>query len=198
MIIKASLHGLRQPGVSARTVREAVTDIDDEVVDSIGSSTRCSTSRGRSATSWRSDLNLVCRESAAAAQASGPGTAIHLDLDRDLPRVTTDAERLRSALVNMLVNARARRRGARRRRDGSANRRSRCGPGQTAIALRSSSKIAGVGIEPADLHGCSIPYFTTKRGGTGLGLAIAKNLVEGLHGTIAVTSTPGAGTAIHI
>ena len=38
------------------------------------------------------------------------------------------------------------------------------------------------------------PYFTTKRGGTGLGLPIAKNIVEGLGGTIAVSSVLGDGT----
>ena len=42
------------------------------------------------------------------------------------------------------------------------------------------------------------PYFTTKRGGTGLGLPIAKNIVEGLGGAIAVTSTPDIGTEIRI
>ena len=42
----------------------------------------------------------------------------------------------------------------------------------------------GVGIAPADLAHIFDPYFTTKRGGTGLGLPIAKNIVEGLGGTI--------------
>ena len=56
----------------------------------------------------------------------------------------------------------------------------------------------GVGIDAADLPRVFDPYFTTKRGGTGLGLAIAKNIVEGLSGTLAVASTPGRGTEIRI
>ena len=55
-----------------------------------------------------------------------------------------------------------------------------------------------MGIAPADLPHVFDPYFTTKRGGTGLGLPIAKNIVEGLSGTIAVSSDPGRGTEIHI
>ena len=50
----------------------------------------------------------------------------------------------------------------------------------------------GIGIDPDDRSRMFDPYFTTKRGGTGLGLAIAKNIVEGLRGTIAVTSVPGS------
>jgi signal transduction histidine kinase len=42
------------------------------------------------------------------------------------------------------------------------------------------------------------PYFTTRRKGTGLGLAIARNIIEGLGGTIALTSTPGTGTVVRI
>ena len=56
----------------------------------------------------------------------------------------------------------------------------------------------GAGIDPADLGRVFDPYFTTKRGGTGLGLAIAKNIVEGLRGTIAVTSAQGRGTEIQL
>jgi signal transduction histidine kinase len=56
----------------------------------------------------------------------------------------------------------------------------------------------GVGNAPADLAHVFDPYFTTKRGGTGLGLPIAKNIVEGLGGTIQVSSSPGHGTAITI
>jgi len=63
---------------------------------------------------------------------------------------------------------------------------------QIAIADR------GVGISGDDLAHIFDPYFTTKRGGTGLGLPIAKNIVEGLGGTIAVSSVPGRGTQIRV
>jgi len=56
----------------------------------------------------------------------------------------------------------------------------------------------GGGITPADLARIFDPFFTTKRGGSGLGLPIAKNIVEGLGGTIAVRSVAGAGTEVLI
>ena len=56
----------------------------------------------------------------------------------------------------------------------------------------------GGGIAPDDLAHVFDPHFTTKRGGTGLGLPIAKNIVEGLGGTIGVSSAPGLGTTITI
>jgi two-component system sensor histidine kinase AtoS len=66
--------------------------------------------------------------------------------------------------------------------------------GRVAIAVRDR----GIGIDPADLSKVFDPYFTTKRTGTGLGLAIAKNIVEGLGGTITVESRSGEGTEIRI
>ena len=107
MIIKTALHQLRQPAVSATELREAVADIDEEVarlnrivneVLDFGRPIRFELAP--------TDLNALCRESAAASVASGPGATVHLDLDPGAATVTTDAERLRIALVNMLVNAR--------------------------------------------------------------------------------------------
>ncbi len=229
MIIKASVHALRQPDSSAATVREAVTDIDDEV----GRLNRIVNevldfSRPIRFELASTDVNAVCAQSAAAAQVSGSGAAIHLDLAHVLPLVTTDAERLRIALINMLVNARhavlareeatAAVNGSGRHAAAAAGRLSAATPPASSppkaasavppsIILRTEQReqrVAiviedrGIGIDPADRSRMFDPYFTTKRGGTGLGLAIAKNIVEGLRGTIAVTSVPGSGTVIDI
>ncbi len=193
MIIKAALHGLRQPDVDAMRIHEAVNDIDEEVarlnriVNEVLDFARPITF-DRSAV----DLNALCRAAATAARASGPGAEIALSLDPAVTSVNTDADRLRIALVNMLVNARHAVNGT---------------PVPTPVMLTSRSDgdrvtltIAdrGVGIEPAALAHVFDPYFTTKRGGTGLGLPIAKNIIEGLGGSIAVSSTAGQGTELRI
>ena len=193
MIIKASLHALRNPDVGAVAVREAVGDIDEEVarLNSLVNDVLDFARPIRFELS-AADINTVCRESAAAALASGAGSGIALDLDPTLSDVTTDPERLRIALVNMLVNARHAMNG----HDASAlvSLRSRAENGRVRIVVADS----GIGIEASDLPRVFDPYFTTKRGGTGLGLPIAKNIVEGLGGSIAVSSTPGRGTEIQI
>jgi signal transduction histidine kinase len=56
----------------------------------------------------------------------------------------------------------------------------------------------GTGITPDDMAHIFDPYLTTRRKGTGLGLPIAKNIIEGLGGTIAVSSQLGAGTEIRL
>jgi signal transduction histidine kinase len=189
MIIKAALHTVRRPDAAVEAVREAAADIDEEV----GRLNRIVNEVLDFARPIRFelapvDLKLLCREAADAAQAS-PGAAVMLDLDVSAPRLTVDAERLRIALVNLLVNARdaAAPAGVVR----LATRRTHSG---TAITVADN----GVGIAPPDLARVFDPYFTTKRGGTGLGLPIAKNIVEGMGGTIAITSEPDRGTEIRI
>jgi signal transduction histidine kinase len=197
MIIKASLHSLRQKDGDQATLREAVADIDDEIVrlNRIVNEV-LDFARPIRFELTVVDLNLLCTEAAAAARASGPDLPIALVLDPTLPPVTTDLERLRLALVNLLVNARQ-----------AVAARPASDSSSAPIALRTASlgervsiviADTGVGIDQPDLTHVFDPYFTTKRGGTGLGLAIAKNIVEGLGGTISVTSSPGRGTEVRI
>jgi two-component system sensor histidine kinase HydH len=191
MIIKAALHTLRRGDVQPDVLREAARDIDEEVarlnriVNDVLDFARPIRYELAAA-----DLNALCRESAAAAQAA-PGAAVQLDLDRSLPPVNTDPERLRVALINLVVNA---------RQAVEAQ-----GPAEVCLSTRSAAggvtiTIAdnGVGIGVADLPKVFDPYFTTKRGGTGLGLPIAKNIIEGLGGAITIASTPGRGTEMRI
>jgi len=197
MIIKASLHTLRQPGVSGEAVREAAADIDGEIVrlNRVVNDV-LDFARPIQFELAPVRLNTLCRESAAAAEASGaganaPGAIVTLALDPGDPILTLDAERLRVALVNMILNAR------------------HAVAGQPAARVTLTTRIedervsitiadSGPGIAPADLGRIFDPYFTTKRGGTGLGLPISKNIVEGLGGAIGVSSTPGRGTEIRI
>ena len=193
MIIKGSLHTLRRPDAGLEAMREAVSDIDEEV----GRLNRIVNevldfARPISFDLSTVDLNALCRESATAAQASGGGPAIGLDLDPALPPLVTDPERLRSALVNMLVNARHAANG--HTPEGAVTVHTSCAGDRARIVVADR----GVGIAASDLGHVFDPYFTTKRGGTGLGLPIAKNIVDGLGGTIQVSSVLGRGTEIAI
>ena len=143
------------------------------------------------------DLNALCEDAARAAGSDAQVIHIRLDLDRSIPVVVTDAERLRLALVNILTNARdavTARPEALGARDPIRLRTKLQGPGRIAIEVRDQ----GTGIAGDDLGRVFDPYFTTRRTGTGLGLAISRNIVEGLDGTIAVSSRQGQGTDVRI
>ncbi len=186
MIIKAALHGLRQPDISAEALRDVAADIDEEVgrlnriVNEVLDFARPIPFELAVA-----DLNEVCRQSAAAAQA-GPGPYVEVDVDPSVPLITTDAERLRVALVNLVVNARQAVDGKGAAVSLSTRRQ------DTVVSIVVSDQ--GSGIDRVDLPRVFDPYFTTKRGGTGLGLPLAKNIIEGLGGTISVVSEPSRGT----
>jgi signal transduction histidine kinase len=191
MIIKSAVHSLRQPGVAPAAASEAVTDIDEEVarLNRIVNEV-LDFARPIKFELSRVDINALCRESAGAALASSQGAVIALNLDPQISMVTTDPERLRIALVNLLVNARQAVNGT----GGKVSLSSRA----NAETVRITVADDGTGIAAPDLSRVFDPYFTTKRGGTGLGLPIAKNIVEGLGGTLGVMSTPGKGTDIVI
>jgi signal transduction histidine kinase len=192
MIIRASLSTLRREPLTAE-MRDAVSDIDEETTRL----NRIVTEVLDFARPVRFDMaetnvNDLCRASAAAAWAGEPDPDVQLDLDPGIPAIVTDSERLRTALVNILTNAR---------------HAVEAGPDSTPVVLRTrrrgdrvavTIRDSGGGITPEDLPHIFDPYFTTRRAGTGLGLPISRNIVEGLGGSIAVTSRRGEGTEIRI
>lgn len=193
MIIKGALRQLSRPGAPDDT-REAAHDINEEV----NRLNRVVNEVLDFARPIRFELapaavNDVCRSARDAVLAAAASPDIGLDLDADAGELMTDAERVRTVLVNLLTNARAAVEGAAPAGSGpfvvlATRRHGR----DVEIAVRDR----GAGIPADDLPRIFDPYFTTRRTGSGLGLPIAKNVVEGLGGTISVGSRVGVGTEI--
>jgi len=144
------------------------------------------------------DLVGICRDAAASATSGQADVPVTLDAAPSVEGmfVTTDAERLRTVLTNVLANAQE----AVREQTGE-------GP-KTPVRLqvrrgakggaRLTVEDTGPGIAPVDLPRVFEPFYTTRRSGSGLGLAITRNIVEGLGGTIHVHSQVGRGTTVEI
>jgi signal transduction histidine kinase len=198
MIIKATLRGLG-PDAPDDQIREAVKDIDEEI-DRLNRIVHdvLDFARPPSVAREQADLVKVCRDAASAATV-GSGPPIRVDVPREPLVASTDAERLRTALVNVLSNARqaveARDRAEPGWAQGNGHRDVRLSLERVnAGHVRLRVTDHGAGIRPDDLPHVFEPYFTTRRTGTGLGLPIARNIVEGLGGTIALDSAPGQTT----
>jgi signal transduction histidine kinase len=121
-----------------------------------------------------------------APQTAKLGVRVHRRLSPDAPPVQADAERIRQALLNLLLNA------LQAMPDGGDLEIStEPGPGTCRVRVADS----GVGIPPEHLDQIFNLYFSTKPAGTGLGLPMARKLVEEHRGTITVESAPGKGSA---
>jgi signal transduction histidine kinase len=213
MIIRATLTSLRRDHVSAADRKEAAADIDEETtrLNNLVSDVLDFAKPIRFDLA-AANLNDVCRASAAAAWAGHDSSEVQLELDPDMPVAVTDAERMRTALVNIMTNARHAVHAAAGAR-ASHDPESADSPGGIAVATRpgvivktryAAGRVAitvqdsGTGISADDMSHIFDPYFTTRRKGTGLGLPIAKNIIEGLGGSITVSSKIGEGTAIRL
>jgi signal transduction histidine kinase len=199
MIIKGSLRQLTRAGATHEDVRDAALDIDGEI-ERLNRVVNEVLDFAKPIRFERSltDINALCQAAATAVAAAEPNPPVATRLDPNLPALETDGEKLRTALVNLLTNARQ----AAVAGNGSAPvtgpavvlSTTRLSPHRVAVSIADG----GLGIEPENLSRIFDPYFTTRRAGTGLGLPIAKNIVDGLGGAITIASTPGAGTTIRI
>jgi signal transduction histidine kinase len=206
MIVRASLAVLRRERVTPAEIREAVADIDEETMRLNRIVTEVlDFARPLRFDLAETDLNEVCRASAQAAWAGEAPVGLHLDLAADLPRLVTDADRLRTALLNVVTNARQA--VAARAQASAATGGGVAVLDDPDVIIRTAREGAGAvvsvadrgsGIGPQDLAHVFDPYYTTRRAGTGLGLPISKNIVEGLGGTISVTSHVDTGTEVRI
>jgi signal transduction histidine kinase len=208
MIIKASLRTLGREPVSREEMRQALNDVDEEV-DRLNRVVNdvLDFARPIRFDYAPTDINTLCADAEHATRAGTPPIEVKLNPDPTLKPFVTDAERLRIALVNILTNARHAVT-ARQQRDGTISDGAPdieistaplAGSGFIRTdGLRITIRDRGVGVKLEDMPHVFDPYFTTKRTGSGLGLAIAKNIIEGLGGSIVLDSKPETGTAIRI
>jgi signal transduction histidine kinase/uncharacterized membrane-anchored protein YhcB (DUF1043 family) len=199
MIIKTCLRTLRRDDARPEQVKAATKDIDEEVgrLNQIVSEV-LDFARPIKFDLGPVDVNALAEDAVRAAVAANGHNGIRLDLDRSIPVVTTDGERLRQALVNILGNAiqAVEAEGGGTGPDHAAIRLHTFRVDARRVAITVSDK--GSGIAPEDLPRVFDPYFTTRRTGTGIGLAISRNIIEGLGGRITVASAHAHGTEVRI
>jgi signal transduction histidine kinase len=197
MIIKGSVRALRREPLAPDEVREAAGDIGEEVerLNRIVAGV-LDFARPIRFEHAPTDLRALCEQSVAAATADGPKPAIRFSGPPGPLVLTTDGERLRGVLVNLITNARhaVLARGETGETAPVEVRLASVDPRRAVMEVSDR----GSGIPEAQLSRIFEPYFTTKRGGTGLGLAIARNVIDGLGGSISVESTEGVGTTVRI
>jgi len=208
MIIKASLRTLGNEQVSRGEIKQALTDVDEEVarLNRIVNDV-LDFARPIRFDYAPADVNALCADVEQATRRVDQSMSVVMNTDPALGPIVTDAERLRTALVNILANARHA--VAARRSDGSGADATSVTPALSppdieieTTAMRNAVRLAvrdrGIGVKAEDMPRVFDPYFTTKRTGSGLGLAIAKNIIEGMGGTIVLENRAGTGAEIRI
>jgi signal transduction histidine kinase len=141
----------------------------------------------------RTDLNQVVREGLEMVQGRCDQAEVSVvrDLAADLPAVQADANQVRQAVLNLIVNA------------------VQASPKGGQVAVSTSNDGSAVVIAVED-HGCGmadevrknlfLPFYSTKEigQGTGLGLAVVHGIITAHSGTIHVDSAPDRGTRIEV
>jgi diguanylate cyclase (GGDEF)-like protein/PAS domain S-box-containing protein len=122
------------------------------------------------------------------------GVALRFDVDPSLPRLWTDATKLKVVLKNLVVNA------LKFTARGSVTIVARDDGGDVVIDVRDT----GSGIPPESLELIFEPFrqaesaLVRQQGGVGLGLYIVSRLLELIGGTITVDSRVGVGSTFQV
>jgi signal transduction histidine kinase len=139
----------------------------------------------------RADLNRVLTDvlQLLEPQLAAAGVSVAADLDPAGAPGRLDESSLRSALMNLSLNA------VQSMSPGGELRvRTRAADG----ALVAEIGDTGTGMTEEQVKNIFEPFYTTKSTGLGLGLPYATKVIEEHRGQIAVESSPGGGTTIRI
>jgi signal transduction histidine kinase len=210
MIIKGSLRSLRRGVATPEEVSGVAADIEGEV-------TRLNRvvndvldyAKPIALTYDVVEIDRLVRDAAQAVVASQAGPPDVIVEAADGVTATTDADRLRQVVINLVTNARdavlARRGDVAPASADDAGAPVRIPPPVQVRArlldehyVEISVADRGVGMSDVEVARMFEPFFTTKRRGSGIGLAISRNIVDGLGGRIDVDSQPGSGTTIRL
>jgi signal transduction histidine kinase len=108
----------------------------------------------------------------------------------DLPAVCADRDRLKRALLNLIINARQA-----MPEGGRLTLRTRS-PAPDRVRIEISD--TGCGIAPEQQARVFEPFYSTKAGALGLGLTMARDVVNDLHGRLRYEARDGPGTTFRI
>jgi two-component system sensor kinase FixL len=135
------------------------------------------------------DVAAVISSTVTLLAADPALNSVRVEIAGSAPPVRADAELLKIAFVNVLVNGAHAMHGQGVIRVSVRSVDSRC-----EIVFQDS----GPGIPPDIRERIFTPFFTTKSRGTGLGLPTAKRLIEAHAGTIDIQCPPGGGTIVTV
>jgi signal transduction histidine kinase len=139
------------------------------------------------------DLNLQCSEllDFVRAEYAEAHVALQLDLDPQPRLVIGDVNHTRSALLNLLRNARE---ALAQKEGGRVTLRVRSWGDEASVSVEDD----GPGMSSEALERLFEPFFSTKPQGTGLGLAMVRQLMLAQGGRVEVKNQRAGGVAVSL
>jgi C4-dicarboxylate-specific signal transduction histidine kinase len=144
------------------------------------------------------DLNEPVREvfTLLGQQLKLRGIKVNLQLERSLPEILADKNRLEQIFLNLITNARD----AMEAKGPEAIKELRITTRKEGNSVLATVSDTGIGVPEYNQKKIFDPFYTTKEAGkgTGLGLSITYNLVKDFRGDIDLESAPDVGTTFTI